>query len=85
MPRSVEILVRARRLLLAFAVSVLAAHAAAQEPSKEYQPQVGQAGKDVVWVPMPEEQIYRGRVSAKLIEGTTSAIGAAQSWKATRP
>jgi hypothetical protein len=37
-----------------------AACTAPQGPSpKEYQPQVGQAGKDVVWVPMPEEQVER--------------------------
>jgi len=59
MSHPAEIFVRARRCLLALAVLVLAAHAAAQEASKEYQPQVGQAGKDVVWVPMPEEQIEK--------------------------
>jgi len=59
MLRPVEILVRTRRFLLALAVSLVAAYTAAQEPSKAYQPQVGQAGKDVVWVPMPEEQIEK--------------------------
>jgi SAM-dependent methyltransferase len=55
-----KFLVSARRSLLALAFSVLAACAAAQEPSaKGYQPQVGQAGKDVVWVPMPEEQLEK--------------------------
>jgi SAM-dependent methyltransferase len=46
--------------LWALVFCAFAACAAAQGPSpKEYQPQVGQAGKDVVWVPMPEEQVER--------------------------
>jgi SAM-dependent methyltransferase len=59
MLRRVEILISTRWFLPALAVWVFAAYAAAQEPSKAYQPQVGQAGKDVVWVPMPEEQIEK--------------------------
>jgi SAM-dependent methyltransferase len=31
--------------------------ALAQSAAKAYEPQVGQAGKDVVWVPMPEDQL----------------------------
>src|SRR5215470_14102994 len=58
-----------RPLLFALGLSVLVPFAAAQEPSqKGYQPQVGQAGKDVVWVPMPDEQVEKmldlGKVTA---------------------
>ena len=45
-----------RRLLLVLFLSVIAAGASAQaQPAKdEYQPQVGQEGKDVIWVPTPQ-------------------------------
>jgi len=45
-----------RRLLLILFLSVIAAGASAQaQPAKdEYQPQVGQEGKDVIWVPTPQ-------------------------------
>jgi SAM-dependent methyltransferase len=44
----------------ALVLCAFAACAAAQGPSaKEYQPEIGQAGKDVVWVPMPEEQLEK--------------------------
>src|SRR5687767_179101 len=33
--------------------------ASAQTPAKPYQPTVGQPGKDVVWVPSPEEMVER--------------------------
>ena len=33
--------------------------AAAQQKDKEYEPQVGQAGKDVIWVPTPDEVVNR--------------------------
>jgi len=41
-------------LALAFAFP-----AAAQQKEKEYEPQVGQAGKDVIWVPTPDEVVDR--------------------------
>ena len=41
-------------LALAFAIP-----AAAQQKEKEYEPQVGQAGKDVIWVPTPDEVVDR--------------------------
>lgn len=46
------------RLLVPLA---LAASAAAQAPAPEqpYEPQVGQEGKDVVWVPMPDDQLEK--------------------------
>ena len=50
-----------RSSLIALAVGglLLAGTALAQPVSTpaEYQPQVGQAGKDVVWVPMPDDQL----------------------------
>ena len=33
--------------------------AAAQQKDKAYEPQVGQAGKDVIWVPTPDEVVER--------------------------
>jgi len=32
----------------------MAADLMAAQPGKEYQPQVGQEGKDVIWVPTPQ-------------------------------
>ncbi len=55
-----------RRTLAAFCVVVVAAAAVAQAPAQgaqkpateeEFVPQVGQAGKDVVWVPTPPELV----------------------------
>jgi len=43
------------RILLVF---VVAASALAQTPP-QYEPQVGQPGKDVVWMPMPDDQLER--------------------------
>ena len=44
-----------RRALLTFCLSLVAASALAQAPAtKPYEPQVGQPGKDVVWVPTPQ-------------------------------
>lgn len=47
---------KVRRALLALAFSVLSAGACAQAQSgkDDYQPQVGQEGKDVIWVPTPQ-------------------------------
>ena len=43
------------RLLLTFILYFwIAADLAAAQPAKEYQPQVGQEGKDVIWVPTPQ-------------------------------
>src|SRR5438128_10799693 len=44
------------RLVLVLFLSVIAANASVQaQPAKdEYQPQVGQEGKDVIWVPTPQ-------------------------------
>src|SRR5829696_10399245 len=40
--------------------------AAAQQKDKAYEPQVGQAGKDVVWVPTPDEVVQRMLRMAKV-------------------
>jgi SAM-dependent methyltransferase len=45
-----------RRFALALACASLLAPAFAQ---KDFQPQVGQAGKDVIWVPTPDEVVDR--------------------------
>jgi hypothetical protein len=47
----------AARALALLAAVALALPAAAQ--AKEYEPQVGQAGKDVIWVPTPDEVVDR--------------------------
>ncbi|MDP2238587.1 MAG: class I SAM-dependent methyltransferase [Burkholderiales bacterium] len=51
----------ARRSLLALGLSLIAASVFAQaQPAKnEYEPQVGQEGKDVVWVPTPQTLVDR--------------------------
>ncbi|MBI3370551.1 MAG: class I SAM-dependent methyltransferase [Betaproteobacteria bacterium] len=48
----------ASRFLLALAVAALAGGAAAQD-KKDFQPQIGQQGKDVIWVPTPDEIVER--------------------------
>jgi SAM-dependent methyltransferase len=49
-------------------VLLLAAGAARAQPAPEYQPQVGQDGKDVIWVPTPQALVDRmlemGKVTA---------------------
>ena len=47
-----------RRLFLILALISLPANVAAQA-AREYEPRVGQAGKDVVWVPTPDELVER--------------------------
>jgi SAM-dependent methyltransferase len=50
----------AGRLAAAFVVCAsLAATAYAQADKKDFQPQVGQAGKDVIWVPTPDDLVER--------------------------
>jgi SAM-dependent methyltransferase len=46
-------------LLISGLIHAATAPAVAQSPSKPYQPTVGQPGKDVVWVPSPEEMVER--------------------------
>jgi len=46
-------------LFAALAASLLFALPAAAQPQKPYEPHVGQAGKDVIWVPTPDEVVDR--------------------------
>jgi hypothetical protein len=67
--RKVMIAVRyARRALLALLLSALAAGAFAQrqEAPKEFTPEVGQSGKDVVWVPTPQSLVDKMLEMAKV-------------------
>ena len=48
-----------RGFLWAFAAAVLAAAPAAYAQQKDFKPHVGQQGKDVVWVPTPDEVVER--------------------------
>ena len=53
---------RSTAVLLSVALALAASSAFAQtraECEKNYKPQVGQAGKDVVWVPTPDELVAR--------------------------
>lgn len=62
---------RIRQVFIEVSLSLLvfAASAQAQPAKQEYQPQVGQQGKDVVWVPTPQALVDRmldmGTVTAK--------------------
>ena len=47
---------RTSLFLLCLSVAAVA-HAQTQAPAKPFEPQVGQAGKDVVWVPTPPELV----------------------------
>jgi precorrin-6B methylase 2 len=57
-----------RRSFLALSLSLVAsgAFAQAQPATKPFEPQVGQAGKDVVWVPTPQALVDRMLDMAKL-------------------
>jgi SAM-dependent methyltransferase len=56
-----------RRLLVALACYGAVAGALAHaQPAKEFQPEVGQAGKDVVWVPTPQALVDKMLDMAKL-------------------
>src|SRR6266545_6555245 len=46
--------------------AALAASVAQAQPAKEFEPQVGQAGKDVVWVPTPQALVDKMLDMAKL-------------------
>src|SRR6476619_8609369 len=43
-----------QRTVFALALSLLAAAVCAQPAKKDFEPQVGQEGKDVIWVPTPQ-------------------------------
>jgi Methyltransferase domain len=48
-----------RRVTFACALAVLFATAAAAQQAKPFEPTVGQEGKDVVWVPTPQETVEK--------------------------
>jgi hypothetical protein len=48
-----------RQLVLAAVFGLVASTVAAQTPVAQFEPKVGQAGKDVVWVPTPQELVER--------------------------
>jgi hypothetical protein len=52
-------------LLLALCF-LLIDHSAQAQPAQEFQPQVGQEGKDVIWVPTPQELVDRMLDMAKV-------------------
>ena len=60
---------KSARLVSALIVAVAFVHSAAAQQKEEFVPQVGQPGKDVVWVPSPEETVTKmmevGRISAQ--------------------
>ncbi|HKA44737.1 MAG TPA: class I SAM-dependent methyltransferase [Burkholderiales bacterium] len=59
----------ARRIFLALCFTTLASGALAQPAAtteKEYQPHVGQGGKDVVWVPTPDSMVEKMLDMAKV-------------------
>src|SRR5262249_5684885 len=47
------------RVALALACALVLVPASAQQKAQEYHPQVGQSGKDVIWVPTPDEVVDR--------------------------
>ena len=56
----------ASRCLSILIFSATAVCAFAQAPSAEYSPEVGQSGKDVVWVPSPQELVDKMLDMAKV-------------------
>jgi SAM-dependent methyltransferase len=55
-----------RFLALACLVALTAASPALAQPAKDYEPRVGQAGKDVVWVPTPQALVDKMLDMAKV-------------------
>jgi SAM-dependent methyltransferase len=56
-----------RKFVLALSLSFAIAGGIAQaQPAKEYEPEVGQAGKDVVWVPTPQALVDKMLDMAKV-------------------
>jgi precorrin-6B methylase 2 len=56
-----------RQLLLALCLSLLLGYGLSQaQPAKEYEPSVGQEGKDVVWVPTPQALVDKMLDMAKV-------------------
>jgi SAM-dependent methyltransferase len=53
-------------LALCLAANVTSMGALAQSPAKDFEPQVGQRGKDVIWVPTPQALVDRMLEMAKV-------------------
>src|SRR3970040_2590150 len=56
----------ARIWFLLLTLSLIAVSGESRAASQDYQPQVGQEGKDVVWVPTPQELVDKMLDMAKL-------------------
>ena len=54
-----------RFLLIALCLSLLS-HPASAQPATDYQPSVGQEGKDVIWVPTPQALVDKMLDMAKV-------------------
>jgi SAM-dependent methyltransferase len=59
----------ATRLAAFAAAALFAVGAAAQQSPQKYEPYVGQPGKDVIWVPTPDEVVDRMLTMAQLVPG----------------
>ena len=66
MCRSIEMGLKSRCSWRSTRASSLRAQAANQTPAKPYEPEVGQAGKDVVWVPTPQALVDKMLDMAKV-------------------
>jgi precorrin-6B methylase 2 len=60
-----------RRCYLTLLLCLIAAGVCAQPAKKEFEPQVGQEGKDVIWVPTPEGLIAKMLDMAKVTSADT--------------
>src|SRR5215468_7052 len=58
--------VRQLLVVLFLSVTVVGSSALAQPAKQEFQPQVGQAGKDVIWVPTPQTLVDKMLDMAKV-------------------
>jgi hypothetical protein len=57
--------------LAAVSLALMPAAASAQAPAESFQPQVGQSGKDVIWVPTPQALVDKMLEMAKVGPGDT--------------
>jgi len=61
-----KVMIKRKILLLLVSCLFLAGGLSQAQPAKDYQPEVGQAGKDVVWVPTPQELVDKMLDMAKV-------------------
>jgi len=66
MEQKMNVSLVSRRSLLALCFTVFATGALAQAGTTEYKPEVGQDGKDVVWVPTPDTMVEKMLDMAKV-------------------